>query len=144
MKLDIPLFLTSSDTVLYNWTYRYAGVDEEGFNLCSARIELSGVEALGFMHMTMDEIFVSDAIAINHITSYLDTMAHVINPFSITTRFSQDSDNNHRKWVYEGVDDYPEIKIPTGLSGTCAAGRTSTCYFQLAILHVSHEIVHTP
>ncbi|KAF8072250.1 Indoleamine 2,3-dioxygenase [Lyophyllum atratum] len=96
-RLDIPPLLTFSDTVLYNWTYKYPSetkvpaidnlrtgtmfsglVDEEEFYLCSSRIELRGVEALELMRVTMDEIFIGDQTAVRRISGYLQTMATVI------------------------------------------------------------------
>ncbi|KAF8992282.1 hypothetical protein BDQ17DRAFT_1459564 [Cyathus striatus] len=124
-KLDIPPLLTFSDTVLYNWTYRQAG-------------ELTP---------TPSNI------------RYLDTMAHVINelrvllldvkklcdPNKYYTEVrpwfrGEDSDINHRKWVYEGIDDYPELKTPTELSGP-SAGQSSIVHVLDLFLGVDHQPV---
>ena len=99
-KLDIPPLLTYSDTVLYNWSYKTkpissrdgvpeldnicsqtkftTSVDEEEFYLCSARIELRGVEILETMRMTMDETFIGDEIAVRRITEHLNTISVVL------------------------------------------------------------------
>ncbi|THV06382.1 Indoleamine 2,3-dioxygenase [Dendrothele bispora CBS 962.96] len=74
--LDMPPVVTLSDTVLYNWNFKsppespssidldnlrcqtlFSGLkDEEEFYLSSARIEIRGVEALGLMHLIIDDM----------------------------------------------------------------------------------------
>ncbi|KAF7793714.1 hypothetical protein EIP86_004830 [Pleurotus ostreatoroseus] len=117
--------------------------DEEEFYLTSARIELRGVEALSLMRATMDEAFVGDAIAVRRITEYLYTLAGVIDDLTkllLSVREGcdpqvfyneirpwfrgADSDLPSRKWIFEGIGDYPEIKVPTELSGP-SAGQSS-------------------
>ncbi len=157
--LRLPPVLTYSDDVLYNWAFKspaptspvpaldnircltlFTGTrDEEEFYLASARIELRGVEALSLMRATMDEVFVGDAIAVRRITSYLHTLAGVIEDLTklllavregcdpqvfyneIRPWFrGADSDGQQRKWVFEGIEMDPELKEPTELSGPSA------------------------
>lgn len=113
--------------------------DEEEFYLTSARIELRGVEALELMRATMDEAFVGDAIAFRRITTYLQGLSRVIAELKdlllacrencdpdvfyrdIRPWFrGADSDPRKRKWVFEGLEDHPELDEPTELSGPSA------------------------
>lgn len=117
--------------------------DEQEFYLTSARMELRGVEALELMRATMDEAFVGDAIAIRRISAYLRRMAIVIAELQVLlvsvregcdpTVFYRDirpwfrgadSDPNKRTWVFEGLEQDPELKEPTELSGP-SAGQSS-------------------
>ncbi|KAF6755277.1 Indoleamine 2,3-dioxygenase [Ephemerocybe angulata] len=181
--LDIPPLLTFSDTVLYNWEYKTApssanpdgGVeapqldnlrsqttfsglaDEEEFYLCSARIELRGVEALELMRQTMDEMFVGDEIAVRRISAYLKTMASVINElktllldvrkqcdperyYSLVRPWfrGEDSDLKKRKWVFEGVEDEQDLSPPRELSGP-SAGQSSIVHVLDVFLGVDHQ-----
>ncbi|KAH9083419.1 Indoleamine 2,3-dioxygenase [Lactarius deliciosus] len=81
-QLQLPPVITYSDDVLYNWALKlFTGTrDEEEFYLTSARIELRGVDALGIMRATMDELFVGDALAARRITRYLHSLAHLAFP----------------------------------------------------------------
>jgi indoleamine 2,3-dioxygenase len=100
---------------------------------------LRGVEALELMQATMDEMFVGDAIAVRRITAYLLRIAVVIQELKallLALREScdsevfyqqvrpwlrgADSDLNRRKWVFEGLDAYPDLHEPTELSGPSA------------------------
>ncbi|KAF8896021.1 Indoleamine 2,3-dioxygenase [Infundibulicybe gibba] len=109
--------------------------DEEEFYLASARIELRGVEVLELMRATMDEAFVGDEIAIRRITGFMVQMAAVIRELramllavrdgcdpevfyrDIRPWFrGADSDPLKRKWVFEGLDQDPDLKEPTELS----------------------------
>lgn len=154
-KLDIPPVVTYSDVVLYNWALKHPSesidlaldnvcsqnlftgtVDEDAFYMCSARIELRGVEALELMRITMDETFVGDVIAVHRVTAYLHRIASVIkelrtllmdvrkdcNPETyyrdVRPWFrGEDSDPQKRKWVFEGIEDDPDLMEPTELSG---------------------------
>ncbi|KAI0819269.1 Indoleamine 2,3-dioxygenase [Trametes gibbosa] len=117
--------------------------DEEEFYLSSARIELRGVEALSVMRAIMDEAFVGDSIAIRRITTYLWALADVIRDMEkllagvrdgcdpqvfydkIRPWFKgADSDTSGRKWVFDGIDLDPTLKVPTELSGP-SAGQSS-------------------
>ncbi len=176
--LDVPPVLTFSDTVLYNWSPKttpattsqipdisdirsqtlFTGLkDEEEFYLCSARIELRGVEVLELMRMTMDEIFVGDAIAARRIREYLVTIASVIdelkallldvkngcNPDIYYNQVrpwfrGEDSDENGRKWAFEGIEDHPELLVPTELSGP-SAGQSSLVHVLDIFFGVDHQ-----
>ncbi|KAH7926082.1 Indoleamine 2,3-dioxygenase [Leucogyrophana mollusca] len=117
--------------------------DEQEFYLASSRIEIRGVEALEFMRSTMDEMFVGDAIAVRRITGYLHKLAGVINELkdilldvrkgcdpeffyhSVRPWFrGADSDPAQRTWVFEGLDEHPELEKPTDLSGPSAGQST--------------------
>ncbi|KAF8896020.1 hypothetical protein BD779DRAFT_1493475 [Infundibulicybe gibba] len=174
--LDLPPVLTFSDTVLYNHALRVPSesivpaadnlcsqtmftmsMDEEEFYMCSARIELRGVEALDLMRSTMDETFVGDKIAVRRITEYLQRMVVVINELKVLLldvrkgcdpeRYynevrpwfrGEDSDLEDRKWVFEGAEEDPDLRTPTELSGP-SAGQSSLVHvldiFLGAILH---------
>ncbi|KAF8972322.1 Indoleamine 2,3-dioxygenase [Flammula alnicola] len=177
-ELDLPPVLTFSDTVLYNWDYRTspesadetpdkndirtqtmftALVDEEEFYLCSARIELRGVEVLELMRVTMDETFVGDAIAVQRIKDYLHTIANVIDELRVLlldvkkrcdpdAYYNQvrpwfrgeDSSEKTRKWVFEGIEAYPELRVPPELSGP-SAGQSSMVHVLDIFLGVDHQ-----
>jgi len=163
--LQLTPLLTYSDDVLYNWALKqpenplspapsldnlrcltlFTGTrDEEEFYLASARIELRGVEALSLMRATMDETFVGDDIAIRRITTYLHSLATVIDDLTkilLTVReacdpqvfydqirpWFQGADSDieaGKKWVFEGIELDPELKYPTELSGP-SAGQSS-------------------
>jgi indoleamine 2,3-dioxygenase len=113
--------------------------DEEEFYLSSTRIELRGVEALELMQLTMDEIFVGDSIAVRRITTYLQNLSRIIMDLKdlmlavkegcdpdifyrdIRPWFrGEDSDPRKRKWIFEGLEDHPELDEPTELSGPSA------------------------
>jgi indoleamine 2,3-dioxygenase len=134
-------------------------VDEEEFYLCSARIEVRGVEALELMRATMDEIFVGDATAVRRITEYLHTLTHVIGELKILLmdvrrgcnpdRYynlvrpwfrGEDSDVQKRKWVFEGLEEtiLEGIPEPKELSGP-SAGQSSLVHVLDIFLGVDHE-----
>jgi len=177
-KLDIPPVLTYSDTVLYNWSFKtkpesrdvvpdlgnirsqtmFTGlVDEEEFYLCSARIELRGVEILEMMRVTMDETFIGDATAVRRVTDYLNTIVDAIcelkslllgikslcdpdiyyNEVRPWYR-GEDSSNTQRKWIFEGVDEDPELRPPTEVSGP-SAGQSSIIHVFDIFLGVDHQ-----
>ncbi|KAH9481098.1 Indoleamine 2,3-dioxygenase [Psilocybe cubensis] len=177
-KLDIPPLLTFSDTVLYNWRFRDEEsaedsvptpdnirsqtlftnlVDEEEFYLCSARIELRGVEILELMRVTMDETFVGDVIAVSRIKEYLKTIARVIGELKALLMSvkqgcdpdvyynkvrpwfrGEDSAETTRKWNFEGLDKHPHLKLPTELSGP-SAGQSSMVHVLDVFLGVDHQ-----
>ncbi|KZT02261.1 Indoleamine 2,3-dioxygenase [Laetiporus sulphureus 93-53] len=164
-QLQLPPILTYSDDVLYNWAYKkptspafpirppaldnlrcltlFSGTrDEEEFYLASARIELRGVEALSLMSAMMDEAFLGDATAIRRITSYLHTLAKVINELTtilaavregcdpdvfyndIRPWFRGADSDSTRKWIFEGLELDPTLQRPSELSGP-SAGQSS-------------------
>lgn len=177
-KLDIPPLLTFSDTVLYNWRFRNGDkcedseptpdnirtqtmftnlIDEEEFYVCSARIELRGVEILELMRVTMDETFVGDVIAVSRIKEYLHTIARVIGELKALllsvkeacdpdTYYNkvrpwfrgEDSAETTRKWIFEGLDKRPHLKLPTELSGP-SAGQSSMVHVLDVFLGVDHR-----
>ena len=114
--------------------------DEEEFYLTSARMELRGVEALDLMRATMDELFVGDTIALRRITQYLHALGRVIDDLAallMTVRdgcrpdvfyndirpwfCGADSSSEQRRWIFEGLEDNPDLVAPTELSGPSAA-----------------------
>ena len=179
-KLDIPPVLTYSDTVLYNWSFKTNPksrdvvpeldnicsqttfttlVDEEEFYLCSARIELRGVEILEMMRVTMDETFIGDAIAVRRITEHLNTISvalcelkslllNVKNLCDPDIYYNEvrpwfrgeDSFDTHaqRNWIFEGVEDDTELRPPTELSGP-SAGQSSIIHVFDIFLGVDHQ-----
>ena len=129
-----PALDNLSSSLLFTGT-----TDEEEFYLVPARIELRGVEVLELMQATMDEIFVGDAIAVRRVTAYLIRIATVIqelkaillaqpnscDPYIFYNHIrpwlrGADSDKNKRKWVFEGIEDHPDLTEPTELSGPSA------------------------
>ncbi|KAF8808418.1 Indoleamine 2,3-dioxygenase [Phlegmacium glaucopus] len=177
-KLDIPPVLTYSDTVLYNWTFKKnpeSGdvvpdlgnirsqtmftrlIDEEEFYLCSARIELRGVEILEMMRVTMDETFIGDITAVRRVTEYLNTIAGALCELKsllldvkklcdpdvyyneVRPWFrGEDSFDTQRKWIFEGVDEDPELRPPTEVSGP-SAGQSSIIHVFDIFLGVDHR-----
>jgi indoleamine 2,3-dioxygenase len=161
-QLQLPPLLSYSDNVLYNWSLKFPSSavtpaldnlrcqtlftgtsDEEEFYLCSARIELRGVEALGLMQATMDEMFVGDAIAVRRIAVYLQRMATVIKELRALLLSVRDTCNpkvyyqdirpwlrgadsvpRERKWTFEGIENVPGLQEPMELSGP-SAGQSS-------------------
>ncbi|KAI0052325.1 Indoleamine 2,3-dioxygenase [Auriscalpium vulgare] len=131
--------------------------DEAEFYLTSARIELRGVAALEVMRATLDELFVGDAIARARITRYMHALAGVIDELAaLLVRVREgcepetfyrdirpwfngvDSDAGARgKWVFEGLDENPEISAPTELSGP-SAGQSSIVHALDIFLGVDH------
>ncbi|KAF8625230.1 hypothetical protein AX17_006896 [Amanita inopinata Kibby_2008] len=131
-------------------------IDEEEFYSCSARIELRGVEALELMRVIMDEMFIGDDIAVRRTTGYLNKMAAVVDDLkrllldvqklcdpnkyynSVRPWFrGEDSDVNKRKWVFEGIEDDPELDVPTELSGP-SAGQSSIVHVLDVFLGIEH------
>jgi indoleamine 2,3-dioxygenase len=182
-QLQLPPVLTYSDDVLYNWALKsqpplsvdddqvsatpaldnlraqtlFTGTrDEEEFYLASARIELRGVDLLELMRATMDEAFVGDDIALRRISSYLQSMATVIDESTslllavregcdpetfynyIRPWFrGQDSDLAGRQWIFEGLDEDPRLVKPKELSGP-SAGQSSLVHALDIFFGVEH------
>ncbi|KAH8978332.1 Indoleamine 2,3-dioxygenase [Lactarius hatsudake] len=156
-QLQLPPVITYSDDVLYNWALKdssakpklaldnlrsltlFTGTrDEEEFYLTSARIELRGVAALEIMRVTMDELFVGDALAARRITRYLHSLAGVLDDLARLLLAIRDgcdpdtfyhsirpwfngADSGTRKWFFDGLDAHPELVLPNELSGPSAA-----------------------
>ena len=180
-KLDIPPLLTYSDTVLYNWSFKTKPkstrglvpeldnirsqtkfttfVDEEEFYLCSAHIELRGVEILETMRLTMDETFIGDEIAVQRITEYLNTISvalgelkslllgvkNLCDPdiyYNEVRPWFRGEDSfdtpTQRKWIFEGVEDDTGLRPPTELSGP-SAGQSSIIHVFDIFLGVDHQ-----
>ena len=170
-ELGIPPVLTYPDTVLWNWrkidpslpyvssnirtTTSFTGtLDESHFYMTSAKIELRGVEALSLMRSTLNETFLSDAIAIQRITRYLGRLAFVIDDITKLLLAVRDScdpgvfygkirpwfngGNAHPSgWVFEGVDE-EEFKPYVSLSGP-SAGQSSLVHALDVFLGVDHQ-----
>ncbi|KAF9534036.1 Indoleamine 2,3-dioxygenase [Crepidotus variabilis] len=179
--LDIPPLLTFSDTVLYNWDFRIQpnskgaipaldnirtatmftnSVDEEEFYLCSARIELRGVQILELMRLTMDETFVGDDITVRRLVEYLDTIAEVVGDLKMLLmdvkklcdpdiyynevrpwfrgEDSVEPGQQPRKWVFEGLENDPRLSAPAELSGP-SAGQSSLIHVLDIFLGVDHQ-----
>jgi indoleamine 2,3-dioxygenase len=117
--------------------------DEEEFYLTSARIELRGIEALTIISTVMDEIFVGDEIAVRRVTGQLEKLARVISDLrkilldvkekcdpmvfyrDIRPWFrGVDSLKTNQRWIFEGLEDQPDLQEPTELSGP-SAGQSS-------------------
>ncbi|KAF8998507.1 Indoleamine 2,3-dioxygenase [Cyathus striatus] len=159
--LALPPVLTYSDDVLYNWRFSSETqaetlpttenittqtlftptLTESHFYLVSARIELVGVRALDLMRSMMDELFVSDAIAVRRITSSLIRLADVIEELTTVLMSVRDGcdpqifyhdvrpwfkgqDSGGREWIFDGIELDPTLSAPTELSGP-SAGQSS-------------------
>ncbi|KAI9511926.1 Indoleamine 2,3-dioxygenase [Russula earlei] len=173
VQLQLPPVITYSDVVLYNWALKvpsaeptpaldnlrcltlFTGMrDEEEFYLASARIELRGVDALEIMRATMDELFISDALAARRITRYLHSLVRVVDDLArllLAVRDGCDpdvfyheirpwfngADSSSRKWTFDGLDAHPELALPTELSGPSAA-QSSLVHAMDVFLGVNH------
>lgn len=137
--------------------------DEAEFYLTSARIELAGVDALALMQAIMDEAFVDDALAHKRISAYLLRLALTVDRLSallLSVREGcdphvfynevrpwfkgEDSAEGRAKWVFDGLEDYPELGLvqPTELSGP-SAGQSSLIHSLDIFLGVDH-FSHAP
>ncbi|KAH8824819.1 Indoleamine 2,3-dioxygenase [Flagelloscypha sp. PMI_526] len=129
--------------------------DEEAFYVGAGRIELRGGEALHLICRIMDDMEIGDEDAVTRISSGLRTMAiiidelrqyllgildgcdaegyyHVVRPWFR----GEDSDPLKRKWVFEGLEDEPDLEDPTELSGP-SAGQSSVIHVLDAFLGVA-------
>ena len=132
-------------------------VDEEEFLLCSARIELRAVEILEMMRVTMDEIFLGDATAVRRVTEHLNVITGALSELKslflnvkklcdpdvyyneVRPWFrGEDSSDTKRKWIFEGVDEDPELRPPTELSGP-SAGQSSIIHAIDIFIGVDHQ-----
>ena len=179
-KLDIPPVVTYADTVLYNWSFKFPPksrdvipemgnirtqtmftrlVDEEEFYLCTARIELRGVEILEMMRVTMDETFIADATSVRRVTEYLNTFADALCELKqlllgvknlcdpdifyneVRPWFrGEDASISQKKWIFQGVEEDPELKPPTEVSGP-SAGQSALIHACDVFLGVDHPAV---
>ena len=131
--------------------------DEEAFYLCSARIELRGVRILEMMRVIMDETFIGDAIAVRRITEHLNNISdglcelrslllgvkELCDPEVYYNEFrpwfrGEDSFNDQRKWVFEGIEEDPDLRPPTEVSGP-SAGQSSLIHAFDIFLGVDHQ-----
>ena len=131
--------------------------DEEEFYICCAHIELRGVEVLEMMRVTMDETFIGDATAVRRVTEYLNTIVDAIfrlkslllglksicDPdvyYNVVRPWfrGEDSSNTQRKWIFEGVDEDPELRPPTEVSGA-SAGQSSLIHVFDIFFGVDHQ-----
>jgi indoleamine 2,3-dioxygenase len=132
-------------------------VDEEEFLLCSARIELRAVEILEMMRVTMDEIFLGDDTAVRRVTEHLNVITAALS--EVKSLFlnvkklcdpdiyynevrpwlrGEDSSDTKRKWIFEGVDEDPDLRPPTELSGP-SAGQSSIIHAIDIFIGVDHQ-----
>jgi indoleamine 2,3-dioxygenase len=132
-------------------------VDEEEFLLCSARIELRAVEILEMMRVTMDEIFLGDDTAVRRVTEHLNVITNALS--ELKSLFlnvkklcdpdvyynevrpwyrGEDSSDTKRKWIFEGVEEDPELRAPTELSGP-SAGQSSIIHAIDIFIGVDHQ-----
>ncbi|KAF8340479.1 Indoleamine 2,3-dioxygenase [Cantharellus anzutake] len=118
-ELGIPPILTYADTIdpslpvgpnnIRSVTNITGTGDEDHFYMTSARIELRGVEALTLMRATLDETFLSDALTITRVSTYLTRLAGVIDDISaLLMSVRQDCDpdvfyNQFRPWINGGT-----------------------------------------
>ncbi|KAL0955029.1 hypothetical protein HGRIS_003949 [Hohenbuehelia grisea] len=178
-KLQMPPVLTFSDNVLYNWELKdprgrptvenirsqdlFTGLsDEEEFYLCSARIELRGVEALELMRSTMEQMRIGDEFALRRISTFLHRLAEVIkelktlllavrdgcDPETYYTTVrpwfrGQDSDPKARRWVFQGIERDPSLIQPTELSGP-SAGQSSIVHVLDLFLGIQNRTASGP
>ena len=132
-------------------------VDEEEFLLCSARIELRAVEILEMMRVTMDEIFLGDATAVRRVTEHLNVITAALSELKslflnvkklcdpdvyyneVRPWFrGEDSSDTKRKWIFEGVEEDPDLRPPTELSGP-SAGQSSIIHAIDIFIGVDHQ-----
>ena len=133
--------------------------DEEEFYLCSARIELRAVEILEMMRVTMDETFLGDEIAVRRVTEHLNTIASAFGELKSLLLSvkklcdpdiyynevrpwlrGEDSSDTKRKWIFEGVDEDPDLRLPTELSGP-SAGQSSVIHAFDIFIGVDHQAI---
>jgi indoleamine 2,3-dioxygenase len=128
---------------------------EEHFYLTSARIELVSARALSHMQRTLDELFLSDAIAVRRITDHLTGLARNIDEMTVVlntmydgcdpTEFYRDIRPWFRGgeawpggagWEFEGVEN-PEERERARFTNGASAGQSS-------IVHALDIFLGTP
>lgn len=108
--------------------------DEEEFYLATTRIELRGSEALKVIVSVLRE---GSDITTHRLVSFLCNLSNVIKDLKVlllavrqgcdTGIFYHDirpwfsGQDAKRPWIFEGLEKYPELKVPKELSGATAA-----------------------
>ncbi|KAG6811814.1 hypothetical protein H0H92_005673 [Tricholoma furcatifolium] len=132
-------------------------IDEEEFYLCSARIELRGADALDLMGATMNAISTGDETAARRIAGHLQCIAAIIKELRELLMAirkgcrpdqyyndvrpwlrGEDSDENRRKWIFEGIEQDPSLEIPKELCGP-SAGQSSMVHVLDVFLGIDHQ-----
>ncbi|KAF9459939.1 Indoleamine 2,3-dioxygenase [Collybia nuda] len=119
--------------------------DEDGFYLSTVRVELRGGAVLELMQAILNDASTNDKLALQRITDSLTKMAVIIKelralllgvreecnpeyffreirPWLVGTEPAEDSAT--RPWVFEGLDQDPNLQAPAELSGSSAAQST--------------------
>lgn len=130
--------------------------DENHFYITSALIELRGVEALGLMRRTLDETFLSDALATRRVTGFLTRLARVIEDITqlildvrkncdpgvfyekIRPWFHGATAHGRMGWHFEGVELSDREKQAWGVLSGPSAGQSSLIHALDVFLGVDH------
>ena len=170
--LGVPPILTYATTVLWNWALidPTQGVSpqnvriletftdtesERHFYLTSLLIEMRGVEALGLMRRSLDEIFLDDSLSTQRVTSYLSKLMTVINDLTqllanVKTNCTPeifywdirpwfrgaDASLAGRGWLYAGVGSQDTRRHLSGPS----AGQSTLIHALDIFLSVDHSV----
>ena len=131
--------------------------DENYFYITSALIELRGVEALALMRRTLDETFLSDALAARRVTKYLTRLARVIEDITqlildvrkncdpavfydkIRPWFHGATAHGGMGWRFEGVELSDQEKQAWGVLSGPSAGQSSLIHALDIFLGVDHR-----